>query len=279
MPRLSCSQLSTFRWSLDEDLYHYHKAGFETIGLWRRKLVDFGIERGLELLQDSGLTVASLTWAGGFTGIDGRTFDDSLRDACDAIRLAAHARAENLILFTGGRNGHTTRHAERLLDAALDCLLPLAEAMGVTLALKPMHPACAAEWSFLTGVEEAAEVVRRCDSPRLRLVYDTYQFPLRGDSLAALCDLIPLVSLVQLADARTPHGIDLDRCPLGEGQLPVAETVRALNAAGYTGYFDAELLGPSVEAIDYATLLEHTRQAYDAMICQAEPITAASPNR
>lgn len=279
MPRLSCNQLSTFRWSLDEDLYHYRKAGFEAIGLWRRKLVDFGIERALELLHESGLSVASLTWAGGFTGIDGRTFDDSLRDACDAIRLAAEVAADNLILFTGGRNGHTNRHSERLLAAALDGLLPLAEAMGVTLAVKPMHPACSAEWSFLTSLEETAELVERWASPRLKMVYDTYQFPLMGGSSAALEQIVPHVSLVQLADARTPHSIDLDRCPLGEGRLPVAETVQALNAAGYTGYFDAELLGPSVEAIDYATLLEHTRQAYDAMLGQAGAVTAASPHR
>lgn len=280
MPRLSCNQLSTFRWSLDEDLYHYRKAGFETIGLWRRKLVDFGVERGLELLQESGLRVCSLNWAGGFTGIDGRSFEESVRDACDAVRLADEANAENLVLYAGGRNGHTTRHAERLLASALDTLLPLAEAMGVTLALKPMHPACSAEWSFINCIQEAATLVRGYDSPRLRLTYDNYQFPLTEKGLSDLGAIAPLIGLVQLADTRTPHGIDLDRCPLGEGALPVADTIRTLIAAGYTGCFDAEILGPSVEALEYDDLLARTRTAYDQMLVRADsPAPLAAPNR
>ncbi|MEZ6081693.1 MAG: hypothetical protein R3C56_40285 [Pirellulaceae bacterium] len=47
MLRLAVSELSTFRWSFEEDVLHYHEIGFEAIGIWRPKLADYGEEKGL----------------------------------------------------------------------------------------------------------------------------------------------------------------------------------------------------------------------------------------
>lgn len=266
MPRLSCNQLTTYRWSFEEDLYHYQRAGYQAIGLWRRKLLDFGVERGLELIAESGLRATNLTWAGGFTGVDGRTLEECVLDARSAIQLAAAAGAGRLVVYSGGRNSHTTRHAMRLLSTALDELLPHAHGAGVTLALKPMHPACAAEWTFLTRLEDAARLVASYDDPRLKLAYDTYQFPLEGDRLG---ELAPLVGLVQLGDASTPHGVDLDRCLLGEGDTPLGHIIQTLLESGYEGDFDVELMGPSVEAVSYETLIAHSRRAFDTLAGEA----------
>lgn len=278
MPRLSCSQLSTFRWSFEEDLYYYKVSGFEAIGLWRRKLLDFGVERGLELLAESGLTVSNLTWAGGFTGIDGRSFQESVYDARGALHLASAARAKCLVVYAGGRNCHTLRHAERLLRAALDELLPLAEQLGVPLAIKPTHPACAIEWSFLTTLEDTVRVLEYYQSPCLKMAFDTYHFPLQGAGLSELECLTPHIGLVQLADAHTPHGIDLDRCPLGEGGVPVEKLVHTLMRCGYEGYFDAELMGQDVEAMPYTQLLDHTRSAYDRIVETAPASVVLAPS-
>lgn len=269
MPRLSCNQLSTYRWTFEEDLYHYRQAGYHAIGVWRRKLQEFGVERGLDLLYESGLAVSTMTWAGGFTGIDGRRFQESVADAIDAVRLAKQAQAKSLIVYTGGRNGHTPRHARRLVLSALQEVLPLAEALGVTLALKPMHPACATEWSILTTLQETFELIAQLGSSRLGIAYDTYQFPLSGAGLEELTDLTPAIALVQLADAHTPHGVDLDRCCLGDGRVPVEQILHTLLAAGYDGYFDLELMGPSLQQTDYGTRLASGRQVYDAMVQRA----------
>jgi len=75
-------------------------AGIPAIGVWRQKLADFGEEKGIELLADSGLSVSNLLWAGGFTGSDGHTYRESLNDAAEAIRLAA---ALNALVTDPGR--------------------------------------------------------------------------------------------------------------------------------------------------------------------------------
>lgn len=84
--QLSMSEVTTYRWSLEEDIEHYLAAGFESIGVWRQKLNDYGEEEGIDLLAASGLAVSNLLWAGGFTGSDGRSFQEAVRDGCHAVR-------------------------------------------------------------------------------------------------------------------------------------------------------------------------------------------------
>jgi sugar phosphate isomerase/epimerase len=174
MSRLSMNEMTTYRWSFEEDVAHYRAAGIPAIGVWRQKLSDYGEEKGTELVADSGLAVSNLLWAGGFTGSDGRSHRESIDDALEAIRVAQALSCSCLVVYSGGRAGHTHNHARRLLRDALKDLLPAAAAAGVSLALEPMHAGCAAEWTFLTGLDDALGLIAEFQSPRLKLVLDTY---------------------------------------------------------------------------------------------------------
>ena len=116
---LSMNEITTYRWSFEEDVENYQEAGYSAIGLWRNKLTDSDEDEAIELLAESGLEVTHLSWAGGFTGSDGRTLAESVDDANEALRLAADIRAKCIVLYSGGRNNHTFRHAGRLLRSAL----------------------------------------------------------------------------------------------------------------------------------------------------------------
>ena len=144
MARLSMNEMTTYRWSFDQDVAEYRAAGIAAIGVWRQKLSDYGEEKGIELLAETGLPVSNLLWAGGFTGSDGHSFRESISEAAEGIRLAAALKAGCLVVYSGGRAGHTHNHARRLLVDALRELAPLAEDLRVTLAIEPMHPACSA---------------------------------------------------------------------------------------------------------------------------------------
>lgn len=266
VPALSVNELTTFRWSLDEDVYYARRAGFDAIGLWRRKLSDFGEDRAIELLTDSGLRVSCLGFAGGFTGGDGRSLDESIRDGLAAIGTAARVGADCLIVVAGGLNNHIRPHRDRLLRQALDELLMAAEVADVPLALKPMHHSCADEWTFQNDLHEMLELLALYPSSHLKLVYDNYHFPHLVDDRSLLTDLMPHLALVQLGDARQPRCAAQERCPLGEGVLPVWQTVTSLCRAGYTGTFDVELMGAEIEAANYGQLLEETRRSFDACV-------------
>jgi sugar phosphate isomerase/epimerase len=265
MARLSMNEMTTYRWPFDKDVAEYQAAGIPAIGVWRQKLSDFGEEKGIELLADAGLPVSNLLWAGGFTGSCGHSFRESVDDAAEAIRLAAALKAGCLVVYSGGRAGHTHKHARRLLLEAIRELIPLAEDLRVTLAIEPMHPGCAADCTFLTTLEDAQAVLDTIASPRVQLAFDAYQF---GAERAAI-DLLPRfagrIAIVHLADGKTPVEQEQNRTRLGDGVVPLPEVITALSAAGYNGDYDVELIGQEIEATDYHELLQHSKAAYERL--------------
>lgn len=265
-PQLSMSEVTTYRWSFEEDIRRYLDAGYKAIGVWRQKLSDYGEEDGVDLLAESGLKVTNLLWAGGFTGSDGRSLEDAIEDASHAIRLAGAMDAGCLVVYTGGRNNHTFRHAERLLRCALDQLLDLAEAADVTLAIEPMHPACAMEWTFLTDLESTIALVDSYQNEHLKIVFDAYHFGHDPAVLANLKEIVPYTALVQLGDRLTAHNIDHDRCQLGHGVIPLPEIISSLLEAGYDGDFDVELVGQAIEPNVYEDLLVASQRAFDELL-------------
>lgn len=262
MTRLSINEMTTYRWSFEEDVARYKAAGVAGMGVWRQKLSDFGEERGVELLADSGLRVSNVLWAGGFTGSEGRNFRESLEDARDALRLSGAVRADCLVLYSGARCGHTHNHARRLVRDALRELAPLAEELGVALALEPLDAACAGECTFLTDMDATLELLHSVGSSAARLVFDTYHFGHVAAVRERLAELAPWIGVVHLGDSRTPPQAEQNRCLLGDGRVPVGEIVHRLENAGYKGYYDVELLGEEVESADYEHVIAHSQRTF-----------------
>jgi sugar phosphate isomerase/epimerase len=210
-------------------------------------------------LLESGLTVSSLMWAGGFTGSDGRTYSFSLDDALEALRLASVIRAGCLVVYSGGRGGHTHGHARRLVSQALRELAQAAAELDVTLAIEPMHPGCGWDWTFLNSIDDTLDLV--AEIPGLKLVFDLYHWGHTAGLLQRIPALIPHIALVQLADASHPPCGEQDRLPLGAGVLPLRQWTQLLIENGYDGFFETELMGPEIETLCYESLLANTIEA------------------
>jgi len=266
MAQLSINETTTFRWSFEEDVANYAAAAIPAIGVWRQKLSDFGVSKGTELLQESGLEVSHLLWAGGFTGSDGRSFRASVDDAIEAVQTAHDLGAATLLVYSGARAGHTYNHARRLIREALKEMLPVSSELGVTLALEPMHPDCATEFTFLTSIDDVVDVIDAVGSPQVKMVFDAYHLGHDEESVDRIGQIAQHIALVQLGDSRQPPQTEQNRCLLGEGIVPLKEIVNALNAAGYDGFYDVELLGEEIETIEYSQLLEHAKKSFDDLL-------------
>ena len=259
MNTVSMNQLSTLRWSFEDDAEAYRRHGFSGIGIYRPKLEDFGIDRAIELLAEFQLEPTSLSWAGGFTGSDGRPYTDAVADGLQAIRDAAELGVESLIVLAGGRNHHIRNHARRTLCDALAEIAPAAEDHGILLSIEPFHPGCGEEWSFVNDLKSTLEVIEIVGSPQLGMVLDTYHLGLDEEMLHWLPEMIPYLHLVQLGDARhTPLG-EMNRCLLGQGGVPIEHILRRLIEYNYEGPLEVELIGEDVETFSYERILEHTR--------------------
>jgi sugar phosphate isomerase/epimerase len=266
MAELAMNETTTFRWSFEEDVLRYAAAGISAIGVWRQKLSDCGQARAIDLLQRNRLQVAHLFWAGGFTGSDGRSYRESVDDAAEALRTAAELNSRILVVYSGPRAGHTYNHARRLIHGALVELAPLAAELGVTLAIEPMHPGCAAEWTFLTSLDDTLRLLAAIAHPHVKMVLDTYHLGLESGLVERIAAIVPQVALVQLGDARCPPDGEQNRCPLGEGAVPLPQIIAALKAGGYDGFYDVELIGEELESSDYPSLLEHAKEAFGRLV-------------
>lgn len=265
MPRLSVNELTTFRWTFEEDLRQYQAAAIPAIGVWRRKIADVGEDRAVELLAASGLAVSNMVWVGGFTGSDGVPYRDALEDAREAIELAARIKCPTIVVYSGGRAGHTLNHARRIFSNALAELLPLAAERGVKLALELVHPNYTAEWSFLTQVDELLQLREKLASPALGLALDTYHAGLQPEVLARLSELAPHLAVVHLGDGREAPEHEQTRTRLGDGLVPLPEIIQELTRLGYDGDYDVELLGPEIEKNNYHELLQHCKSVFQRM--------------
>lgn len=267
MALLSINEVTTFRWSFEEDVARYVAAGIPAIGVWRQKVTDFGEEKAAELLKEKGLKVSNLLWAGGFTGSDGRTFRDSVDDGVESVRLAGLLGAPCVVVYSGARSGHTHNHARRLFRDALKELASVAAEVNVDLAVEPMHPGCATEWTFLTSVEDTLAIFDQIDDrDRLKLAFDTYHLGFDPDISHRIAEFADLIAIVHLGDGKEPPRDDPNRCRLGDGIVPLKEIVAALSSAGYDGYYDVELIGEEIESIEYPDLLEHAKQMFTQLL-------------
>ena len=266
MAQLSMNETTTFRWSFEEDVANYSAAGIPAIGVWRQKLSDFGVTKGTELLQESGLAVSHLLWAGGFTGSDGRSFKTSVDDAIEAVQTASALQAPALVVYSGARAGHTHSHARRLIREALKEMVPVSSELGVTLALEPMHPDCATEFTFLTSIDDVLDTISAVGSPQVKMVFDTYHLGRDEACVKRIGEICQHIALVQLGDSRELPQAEQNRCLLGEGIIPIEEIVKALSDAGYDGFYDVELLGEEIEAMENSQLLEHAKTAFNDLL-------------
>lgn len=269
LSRLSISQMTTCRWSFMEDVLHYREAGIESLAAWRPKLCDFGEERCVDLVRDSGMRVTSLGWAGGFTGANGHSFDEAVDDAQEAIRDAAALGAESLTIISGAQQRHIHTHAQRLLVEGLEHVLDQAAEKGVTLALQPMHGIYRDEWTFLNTLDEALEILDRLDHPYLRLAFGTYHLWEEPRLLDRIGDVVPYLATVQLSDWRSPR-CDNDRVLPGDGEIPLAEIVAALEQHGYDGAYEMEIWSTDLWKGDYFDLLSVCRDRFVGLFDNVE---------
>lgn len=260
MPRFSVNQVTTKRWSLEEDAFHYSGLGTQGIGLWRDKVSDFGDEKTRDLLNDFSLQPSSFSYVGGFTGCQGR-WRDCVKDAIQTLISARAVGARNVLLFTGSLNGHIRPQAMRCLLDAMEHLMPFAEELGVRLLLQPMMENLSRKWNFLYDWESVFGVIDRFPSQMVGFVLHTYHATFLSEIWSQLPSRIEQLGLVQISDA--PHfprqGRSRNDCILGEGLMMPDVRLGQVIESGYEGWIEVESAGPAIYEAGYLNVLKANR--------------------
>jgi sugar phosphate isomerase/epimerase len=246
-PRVSLSAISTFQWSLDEDLAFYERAGITAIGASLAKLEAAGIEDGARRLRDAGVRVTNLIGIGPFRLDDPEQWDaqrDRIRRALDA---ADAVDAECMILTTGPAGSLAW---EAAADALADALAPVitdARARGIPFGLEHTN-SLRVDVGFVHSLADVVDLARRLD---IGVCVETNACWAERGLGATIARGIDTFRVVQVSDFAVGTLSTPNRLVPGDGDIPLERILGQVLAAGYGGCFDLELIGPRIDEEGY----------------------------
>jgi sugar phosphate isomerase/epimerase len=247
-PRVSVNTISSITWTLEQDIAFYTGAGIEVMNLISAKLGP-DPQAGIEALRRAGLRT-NLMSTGGASLIDsGEKTLDALKPTIDAASAAGCA---SFYTVTGPQPERMT--TDEAYGRLVECLQPAnayAKAKGLRLAIE--HTSTATRHhGFIHTLTDAIELSKDADiGITLELQNCWYE-----RHLARLFkENVERFAVVQVSDFKVGEEIKFNRRVLGDGSMPLEWLLGLLLEAGYKGYFDIEVLGPSIEAEGYASAI------------------------
>jgi sugar phosphate isomerase/epimerase len=260
-PRLSLNLITVDHWSLPEAVERCAAAGIGTVAPWRHRVAETGLEESACRIRDAGLAVSSLCRGGFFTapGAD----EDNRR----AVEEAAALGAPVLVLVCGPPADRDLPAARAAIAAGIERLLPHAADHGVRLGIEPLHPMMIGERSAIVTLGEALALARGFASPHVGVVVDAYHVfwdPRLEQELAGAGALIAgyHVSdwLVPTTDVLAGRGL------MGDGIIDLPRVGGLVEAAGYRGPIEVEVINPALAGVPGPELLAHIAARFAAHV-------------
>jgi sugar phosphate isomerase/epimerase len=285
------SEVTTFNWTIDEDLEGYARHGWAGIEIWLNKAarngaaydtlpageLDPAAVRDLaSSLSRARLEAVSVVCAGALTETQDELWQARVAHLRFAIRFAAEIGASVVLVVPGDLGPLSRTEAIRRTVGSLREGLPDAHRLGVDLAIEPLRPV---HTDFVNTIPQALEIVESLDDSRCGLCLDTYQLWRGDDERAAVIGEITQAAawarIVQVADSRPVPLSKEDRLVPAEGVLPLEEMLAPLFASGYDGWLAVEIMSRQLWAGDYDELLERCRVGMASVIAGAERLAGA----
>jgi len=251
-PRVSVSAVSSWKWTLDEDLRYWDAAGIGHVGLSLRKLEAAGVPGAARRVRDAGLRVSNIVELGWWDLDDRGTWGRQQERVLGALDAAATTGAGCLVLTSGPAGSLDWDAALAALGDALAPLVPEAAARDVRLTLENTGP-LRLDLSFVTTLRDTIDAARLLGIDACMEVNSCFAERALDRTIAAGADVLAHVQVNDfvIGSFRTP-----DRAVPGDGDVPLARILGDLLDAGYDGAFELEMVGPRIEAEGYAPAIE-----------------------
>jgi sugar phosphate isomerase/epimerase len=245
------------------------RRGIPAIDPWRDQVAAASLPAVRRQLGDAGIRLSGYCRGGFFPAADAAGLAAALEDNRRAIDEARSLGAPCLVLVVGSLPGALTGKpqyndiglARAQVRDGLAASLEYARAVGMPLAIEPLHPMQAADRACVNTLEQALDLCDALDPGRtgaLGVALDVYhvwwdpkleaQIARAGrDRLLAyhVCDwLVPTRDLLN------------DRGMMGDGIIQLKRVRGWVEAAGYDGFAEVELFSerwwsmPAEEALD-----------------------------
>lgn len=187
-------------------------------------------EHGLELVC---ITANKGVRAPGCGLTDPAEREGFLREIADASTVAGEFGCTRLVVLTGfAREGVSRSEQMDSCVAGLREAVPILEQAGATIVVEPINTIVTRPGFFLAGAREGFEMLRRVDSPHVKLLFDIYHVQVTdGDLILQIQKNIDWIGHFQIGD----HP---GRMQPGTGEINYRNVFRAIFELQEDGRFD-----------------------------------------
>lgn len=241
--QVSISAVTTYTATAETDIASFRAAGADGIGLWEYKLANEHDEEVLHILRDSGLRATLCC------GRVPSVFPDSyfsepsepverVKAMCASIERLAKFEPVAVLCVTGDPRGRDVEDMRDMTVKGLRTVARFAAGLGVTLGVEPYR---ADAGSLVSTLPDTVRLIDEIDEPNVAVIADTWHFwdlPGIEDDLRRYVER--LIG-IQVNDYREPNRGWCDRRLPGEGIIEYPSILGALDAAGYSGWYDIEV--------------------------------------
>jgi len=169
----------------------------------------------------------------------GIVHEDALNAFVDAIgetlEAAKALNCKNIIVTTGNERSGVARqvHHDNIVKA-LKAVTKIVEASDVTLVLEPLNVLVDHAGYYLTTTAEGVEIIKKVNSPQIKLLYDVYHQQItEGNLISNIRDNIEHIAHIHLGDVP-------GRNEPGTGEINYKNVLKAIADTGYNGFVALE---------------------------------------
>ena len=239
-PPFSISQITTLAATFESDLRAYAAAGVDGIGIWEIKLPEGGDDQAHEQLEASGLgRAAAVPAVPSILPLPLMEGPADPRERIDAICASVHrlARFEpsSVVCLTGPGDDRDT------VVEGLRTIGDEAERAGVRIGLEPINRIGGEDWTSISSLQEAAELLDDADRQALGIQFDSWHVWNTAEVVEEIERHAHRFVGVHIADWREPTRGWADRVLPGDGVADLPALLGTLERAGWNGFYDLEI--------------------------------------
>ncbi|HYZ31195.1 MAG TPA: sugar phosphate isomerase/epimerase [Crenalkalicoccus sp.] len=231
-------------WDLAHCIEGCARHGIPGIAPWRDRLAEMGVARAARRIRDAGLGVSGLCRGGLFTAADAAGRRAAIEENRRAIAEAFELQAACLVMVCGGLppGSRDLDGARAMVTDGLAAALEEARLAGVMLAIEPLHPMTCADRSVVTTLAQALDL---CDAlgPGTGVAVDVYHVWWDPDVARQIARAQGRIAAFHVCDWLVPTtDLVFDRGMPGDGVIDIPRLRAMVEAAGYKGFVEAEIL-------------------------------------
>jgi hydroxypyruvate isomerase len=242
-----CIEMALTKLPFEERLAKAAELGLRHVEFWFVDMTYQGKpERLASIAQQHNVTITNTvigspdgSIGGGLTNPDRR--EEWLERARLTISFTKEAQIPATIVCTG--NVEPGVAGDAMMESVVEGLKPtveLAEQAGITLMLEPLNTVVDHPGYWLTSSDRGAEICRRFNSPRMKLLFDCYHMQImEGNLLQHIERNLDVIGHFHMAGVPGRHEIF-------EGEINYPYLIEKVTTLGYRGVFGLEY-APSVD--------------------------------